>query len=170
MQLEPAFEDKLQSALLNDVEQRLVGEFDNVIAGFIEAVHRNLRDYASRHGYDIESTIESLGQPEVTVTDNSVEVVVGWESEQMARWEFGTRDHTIRATNADVLSFVWVADDKRGADPPQWVREEFDQARDPEGQFRSGWRVFLPEVEVQGLPESRAIRDGLNALRRVLEA
>ena len=49
------------------------------------------------------------------------------------------------------------------------AREEFDQARTSGGQFQSGWRVFLPDVDVSGLPESRAIRDALNALRRLLE-
>jgi len=167
MRLESGFEQDLEEALLDDAEQRLVGEFDNVIAGFIEAVHRNLRAYAARHGYDVESTIESLATPEVTRTGGRVEILVGWESDQMARWEFGTSDHHIDGD--PVLSFVWADNDKRGADPPQWVREEFDRARDAQGRFQSGWRVFLPEVEVRGLPESRAIRDGMHALRRVLE-
>ncbi len=80
----------------------------------------------------------------------------------MARWEFGTSDHHVDGD--PVLSFVWS-----GPDVPQWVRKEFDQARDPSGQFRSGWRVFLPDVDVSGLPESRAIRDAFNGLRRLLE-
>jgi hypothetical protein len=78
----------------------------------------------------------------------------------MGRWEFGTSDHTV---SGDPLSFVWE-------DPPQWVREEFDQARGSGGRFRSGWRVFLPETDVSGLEESRAIRDSLNGFRRLLRA
>jgi hypothetical protein len=73
-------------------------------------------------------------------------------------FETGTADHEIEATNADVLSFVW----ERRHDPPQWVRDEYEREGD-------GWRVFLPEVEVTGLPEGRFIRDSLNAFRRRLE-
>jgi len=80
----------------------------------------------------------------------------------MARWEWGTSDHTV--SGSKVLSWVWS-----GPDVPQWVREEFDQARDESGQFRSGWRVFFDSVDVSGLPEARAIRDALNAFRRLLK-
>jgi len=167
MQLESGFEDKLREALLDDVESKLVGQQDSIIFRFVEVVHANLRAYADRHGYDVESTIDSLGQPEVQRSGNRVVVTVGWQSDQMARWEFGTSDHHIDGD--PVLSFVWADNDKRGDDPPQWVREEFDRARDAQGRFQSGWRVFLPEVDVKGLPESRAIRDGMHALRRILE-
>jgi hypothetical protein len=167
MRLDSDFEQELEAALLDDVEQQLIGEFDNLVAGFVEAVHRNLRSYAAKHGYDVEETIESVQVPEVTRTNGKLTVRVGWESEQMSRWEFGTPPHTIEGD--PLLSFVWEDNPKRGDDPPEWVREEFDQARDTSGQFQSGWRVFLPEVEVRGIPESRAIRDALNDLRRVLE-
>ncbi|MFC7175262.1 hypothetical protein ACFQL0_21380 [Haloplanus litoreus] len=102
------------------------------------------------------------GEPQVERRRDRLVVAIGWESEQMARWEFGTSDHHVDGD--PVLSFVWS-----GPDVPQWVRKEFDQARDPSGQFRSGWRVFLPDVDVSGLPESRAIRDAFNGLRRLLE-
>jgi hypothetical protein len=166
--LNSGFEGDLEEALLDDAETRLVGEFDNLVARLIEIIHTELRAYADRHGYDVESTIASLATPEVTRSGGRIEVLVGWESEQMARWEFGTSAHTIDGN--PILSFVWTDDNKRGDDPPQWVREEFDQARDSEGQFRSGWRVFLPEVTVDGLPESRAIRDGIRAFRQVIES
>ena len=161
--LSTSFESDLREALLDDVETTLVGEEANLIFEFVELVHANLRAYGRRHDYNVESTIESLGTPQVQRTDNRVTVRVGWTSEQMARWEFGTETHSIQPTNAESLSFVWV-------DPPQWVREEFNQARESAGQFRSGYRVFLPEVGVEGLPESRAIRDSINAFRRVLES
>jgi hypothetical protein len=158
--LDSDFEDALREAVLDDAQATLVGEQANLIFEFVELVHTRLRAYGERHGYDVESTIDSLGQPQVDRGRETLTVTVGWQSPQMARWEFGTSDHTVDGN--PVLSFVWE-------DPPQWVREEFNQARDESGQFRSGWRVFFPEVEVSGLPESRAIRDAINALRRVLE-
>jgi hypothetical protein len=156
--LESGFEDKLQEALLDDVEQTMVGERASLVYEFVELVHTNLRAYAQRHGYDVESTIDSLGHPEIDRSDGTLTIRVGWKSEQIARWEFGTSDHTVKG---DPLSFVWY-------DPPQWIRKEFDQARTGGGQFASGWRVFLQETEPSGLPESRAIRDALNGLRRVM--
>ena len=158
--LESGFEDDLRKSAMDDVESKLVGQQASLIYEFVELVHTNLRSYAQRHGYDVESTIDSLGQPEVNRSDGRIEVRVGWKSEQMARWEFGTSDHKVEG---DPLSFVWY-------DPPQWVREEFDQARSSDGQFAQGWRVFLQETEPSGLPESRAIRDALNGFRRVLQA
>jgi len=165
--LENGFKDKLRDALLEDVEEQLVGSDDALIPEFIELVHARLRSYAERHNYDVESTIESVGEPAVDRDRDSLSVTVGWQSDQMARWEFGTSEHTIDGD--PVLSFVWADTNKPEDDPPQWVREEFPQARDGDGQFRSGWRVFLPEVTVDGIPESRAIRDSLNGLRRVVE-
>lgn len=160
MKLDADFEADLRDAVVDDVEHRMIGASANLAYQFVELVHTRLEAYADRHGYDVESTIESLGTPQVDRSRGGITVTVGWESDQMSRWEFGTSEHTVRG---DPLSFVWE-------NPPQWVREEFEQARTSGGQFRSGWRVFLDRVEVSGLPESRAIRDSLHALRRVLEA
>lgn len=159
--LESGFERDLREAVLDDAERRLVGERANLVFQFVELVHTHLRAYGERNGYDVESTIDSVGQPVVDRSRGRITVTVGWEHPQMARWEFGTSDHTIDGD--PVLAFVWE-------DPPQWVREEFDQARTAGGQFRSGWQVFLPSVDVDGLPASRAIRDALNGLRRVLSS
>lgn len=158
--LDSTFEADLREAMLDSAEHALVGQQASLVYQFVELVHTRLRAYGQRHGYDVESTIESLGQPEVTRSPDRLTIRIGWESEQMGRWEFGTSDHTVDGD--PILSFVWE-------DPPQWVREEFDQARGSGGEFESGWRVFLPETEPSGLPESRAIRDSLNALRRVIE-
>jgi len=158
--LDGGFEDQLQETLLDDLEKQMIGQEANLAYQFVELVHTRLRAYGERHGYDVEGTIDSLGTPEVTRSGDRVTVRVGWTSEQMARWEFGVSEHTIEGN--PVLSFVWE-------DPPQWVRQEFDQARGGGGQFASGWRVFLPEVEHPGIPESRAIRDSLQALRRVMQ-
>jgi hypothetical protein len=163
LNLERGFEAATERALLDDAESRLVGQQANLIFQFIELVHTRLRTYARRNDYDVDSTIDSLATPEVSRREDSVEIVVGWESEQMARWEFGVSPHTIDGD--PVLSFVWE-------DPPQWVREEFDQARSSGGEFRSGWRVFFDNVnwgsDTGGIPASRAIRESLRGLREVL--
>jgi hypothetical protein len=149
------FKDDLRETILTDAEDELVEQYAE---NFVDLVHARLRSYGNRHDYDVESTIDSFEGVDVSRTRNGVHIEATWASDQMDRWEFGTDDHTV---TGDPLSFVWE-------DPPQWVREEFDQARDAGGQFESGWRVFLPEVDVSGLPESRAIRDSLNGLRRLL--
>lgn len=157
--LESEFEDRLAEAVLEEAEHELVGRQASLVFEFVELVHTILRSYGRRHGYDVESTIDSLGQPEVDRTDGTLTIRIGWESEQMDRWEFGTSDHTIDGD--PVLVFVWE-------DPPQWIREEFDQARGSGGRFERGWQVFLPETDVAGIEESRAIRDAINALGRLL--
>ena len=161
MNLDSSFEADLREAVLDDVETKLVGEQASLVYQFVELVHTNLRAYGQRHGYNVESTIESLGTPEVDRSNGRIEVLVGWESEQMSRWEFGVSPHTIDGD--PLLSFVW-------SDPPEWVREEFDQARGSGGQYESGWRVFFESVDHPGIPESRAIRDSLNGLRRVMQS
>lgn len=157
--LDSSSEADLREAVLDDVESKLAGEEANLAFQFVELVHSNLRSYGRRQGYDVESTIESLGGPEVDRSGGTISVTVGWESEQMSLWEFGVSPHTIDGN--PILSFVWE-------NPPDWVRDEFDQARGSGGQFQSGWRVYFPSVENPGIPESRAIRDALNGLRQVL--
>lgn len=164
MNLESGFEDKLKAAMMDDVEQKLVGEEASLVYEFVELVHSRLRSYGQTHGYAVESTIDSIQQPEVDRSEGEITVTVGWASEQMARWEFGTEAHPVDGN--PILSFVWAEEHN----PPQWVKEEFDQARSTDGQYRSGWRVFLPQTNVEGLPESRAIRDAMNGLRRLLQA
>lgn len=155
--LDGGFEGDLREAVLDNAEPRV----EDLVANFVEIVHANLRAYGERHGYDVESTIESVAEPEIDRSGGSITVRVGWGSEQMSRWEFGVSPHTI--DGQPILSFVWE-------DPPAWVREEFDQARGSGGEFRSGWRVFFESVEHPGIPESRAIRDSLTALRQVLRS
>jgi len=155
------FEDSLRDAVLDEVEHELTGRQANLVFQFVELVHSNLRSYGKRQGYDVESTIDSLGTPVVDRSGDTISVTVGWVSEQMSRWEFGVSPHTIDGN--PILSFVWE-------NPPDWVREEFDQARGAGGQFESGWRVFFPSVDHPGIPESRAIRDALNGLQQVLRS
>lgn len=159
--IESSFEANLQEAVLNDAGHKLAGKQASLVYQFVELVHTHLRAYGQRHNYDVESTIDSLGTPVVDRSDGKISVTVGWEGEggeQMSRFEFGVPPHTI---SGDPLAFIWE-------NPPEWVKEEFDQARSGGGQFRSGYQVFLQKVEHPGIPESRAIRDSLNGLRRVL--
>ena len=158
--LDSGFESDLREALLDEAEVKLVGEQANLVFQFVELVHTRLRAYGQRNGYDVEPAIESLAQPTLDRSADRVRVSVGWDDEQMARWEFGVSGHTIDGN--PILSFVWE-------NPPEWVRQEFDQARGPGGQFASGWRVFFDSVDHPGIPESRVIRDSLHALREVLE-
>lgn len=157
MDLERGFVDKAREAILDDAEF----EVRRLMENLVDVTHANLRAYGRRHGYAVESSIESVSDVQVDRSGGTITARVEWESEQFARWEFGVAPHTIDGD--PILSFVWE-------DPPQWVREEFDQARGSGGQFRSGWRVFFSDVQHPGIPESRALRDAMNGLRRLVQA
>lgn len=156
MHLDSSFEADLREAVLDDIEATLVGRQGNLVHRFVQRVHATLRAYGERHDYDAEPLIESLGQPQVSRGPRGVVVRVGWDHEAFPYFEYGTSEHTIEGD--PVLSFVW--EDRH--DPPPWVAREFEREGD-------GFRVFLPEVEVAGLPESRAIRDAMHWLRRELQ-
>jgi hypothetical protein len=153
--LESGFEGKLQEALFDDVERRLVGERDNLVAQAISFVHGRLDRYAREFDYRVEPIKESLVVEGVQRSGGSITVRFGWTHEAMPYLEFGTSEHTIGGD--PVLSFIW----EERHDPPDWVAEEFEAEGD-------GYRVFLPEVEVAGVRETRAVRDALNMLRRRL--
>ena len=141
----PNFEADAREALLDDLEDYAREE----IAPQVQShAHEILRQYGQRNDYDVEPIIEA-GETDVSRRGDRVVVRFGWP-EPAIYFERGTVEHVVEAKNADVLSFIWE-------DPPEWVREEFE----PEG---DGYRVFLPKVEVAGLPESRFIRDTLNWL------
>lgn len=140
--LEPGFGAKLEAASL-DAAEKLARE---VIAPEVQSHAHSLLDaYGQRYGYDVQSLIDAA-ETRVERRNGSVVVRWGWP-EPAIYMEYGTPRHG--PTDADVLSWVWE-------DPPAWVREEFDREGD-------GYRVFFPEVE--GLPESRFMRDTLNWLR-----
>jgi hypothetical protein len=141
----PNFEADAREALLDELEDYAREE----IAPQVQAhAHEILHQYGQRHDYDVEPIIEA-GKTEIIRRGDRVVVRFGWP-EPAIYFERGTVEHVVEAKSADVLSFIWE-------DPPEWVREEFE----PEG---DGYRVFLPKVEVAGLPESRFIRDTLNWL------
>ena len=153
MELDSGFEDDLREALLDDVEQRV----ENDIAPDLESQLRDrIQAYGNRHDYDVQALLAGL-EVEVARTVAGVRAIARLPDPAIL-FERGTVDHEVHARNADVLSFIW----EKRHDPPEWVREEYEREGD-------GWRVFLPSVEVSGLPEGRFIRDTLNAIRRRLE-
>lgn len=159
--LDAGFESDAREAILDEVEGELVGRQNSLVHRFVQVVHNNLRSYGRRHDYDVEPSMESFEIGRVERSGNTIRVTVEWTDPQFGRWEFGIEPHEIRARNAEALAFVWE-------DPPQWVREEFNQARDAGGRFSSGWMVFFQSVDHPGIPESRALRDAINGLRELL--
>ena len=141
----PSFEADARDALLDELEAYAREEIAPAVQ---QHAHDILEAYGRRHDYNVESII-AAGETAVERRGDRVVVRWGWP-EPAIFFERGTVDHVVEARNADVLSFIWE-------DPPQWVREEYEREGD-------GWRVFLPKVEVSGLPESRFIRDTLNWL------
>lgn len=141
------FKADARDAVLDDLEQHAREEIAPTVRNHANGL---LRSYGQRNDYDVAPIIDAA---ETEVKRRGDEVVVRWGwPEPAIFFERGTVDHVVEADEAPVLSFIWE-------DPPQWVQEEFDREGD-------GWRVFLPKVEVDGLPESRFIRDTLNWLRR----
>lgn len=140
-----SFEGDARDALLDELE---VYAREEIAPAVQQHAHDILEAYGRRHDYNVESII-AAGETAVERRGDRVVVRWGWP-EPAIFFERGTVDHVVEARNADVLSFIWE-------DPPQWVREEYEREGD-------GWRVFLPSVEVSGLPESRFIRDTLNWL------
>ncbi len=155
------FDREAAAELLDEVEHALVGQQNNLVFQAVEHAHEQLEAYGGEHEYRVESVIESFAGVTVDRNASSIKVTWGWSHPAAEFFEFGTSDHTIEGD--PVLSFVW-------SEPPAWVREEFDQARGSGGQFASGWRVFLPEVEVSGLPEARFARSSQHWLRRQVQA
>ncbi|WP_435346027.1 hypothetical protein [Haloarchaeobius sp. HRN-SO-5] len=150
--LDPGFESQLREAVLDDAQHEYVGKQNNLVFQTVEEAHSILREYGQAFDYDVEPIIESFGPVEVDRTDQRLTVRWGWEHPASVYMEFGTSDHTV--DGEPVLSFVWSREDA-----PDWVAREFE----PEG---DGYRVFLPEVDVRGLPESRYVRRSLHWLRR----
>jgi hypothetical protein len=156
MNLASDFESKATEAILDEAEHQLVGKRDNIIAAVISRVHGRLDRYGREFGYNVDPIKQSLAPVDVQRSGDGLTIRFGWTHEAMVYLEFGTSEHTIEGD--PVLSFVW----EERHDPPAWVREEFEAEGD-------GYRVFLPEVTVAGVRETRAVRDALNWLRRDLQ-
>jgi len=136
--LENDFEAKLQEALLDDIEQTLEEEIGPWL---IQTAREQWEAYASRNGYDIEFIWEDA-EFAVERDDDSVTLRVEWP-ELSALFEFGVEPHTIEGN--PTLTFYWEAKD-------QWITTD-----------EVNWGS-----ETGGINESRAVRDAMNDLRRLL--
>lgn len=144
------FDNGLREALLDDIEHHARQD----LGPELEAKANDLLSrYGERHDYDVGTLVEAA-ETEVVRDSSSVRIVLRYPDPALL-FERGTVDHAIEAKGDGVLSFIWE-------DPPRWVQEEFE----PEG---DGYRVFLPSVEVSGLPEAAFLRDALNEMRRRLK-
>jgi hypothetical protein len=145
----------ITEAVTDEVRQQLVGQERNLIARTIIEANSNLEEAAAVNEWDVESVTASW---DVVVDERGGELAIRIENTHPAAdfFEFGTSDHVINGR--PVLSFVW----EERHDPPEWIREHFDEATSEGG--RPGYRVFLPRVEVQGLPETRFLRAALDFL------
>ncbi|WP_135807357.1 hypothetical protein [Halorussus marinus] len=140
MNLDSSFEDDLRAAILDDVEQQFR---DEIGPELIDVARSNWEAYASRNDYDISHIWEDADLV-IERDDSSVSVRIEWP-ELTALFEFGVSPHTIEGN--PLLHFYWDEID-------QWVTTESVE-----------WGS-----ETGGIPESRAIRDAMNELRRVLQA
>jgi len=147
------FQANAHEALLDAAEQRAR---EDLAPRLKTDANELLTRYGQRHDYEV-GTLVAAAQTAVERTNDRVTITLQYP-EPALLFERGTVAHTVEARNAEVLSFIW----ERGHNPPQWVREDYDR----EG---GGWRVFLPSVEVSGLPEAAFIRDALNKLRQDLQ-
>ena len=138
--LESGFEDKLREAMLDDVEQKVRDEYGPALKSFAK---ENFEAYAARHDYDIEHIWEDAEGPLVERDDDSVTLRIEWPG-LTALFEFGVAPHTIEGN--PTLHFYWEEID-------QWVKTDSVE-----------WGS-----ETGGIPESRAIRDAMNEIRRVLQ-
>lgn len=136
--------------VLDDAERRLVGESRPLVYQAMRVSHGTLRSYASRTDYDVEAIVDSFAGPEVDRSNGQLTVTWRWEHPAAVFMNNGTSDHTIHGD--PVLSFIWE-------DPPASAREKWPEEGD-------GVRVFVEQVSVSGLPESRYVQAGLNWLRQ----
>lgn len=139
-------------AFLDDAERALVGEYNPLVSQAVRVSYGTLRSYASRTDYDIDPIEDSFGDVDVARSGDALTVTWGWDHPAAVFFNAGTSDHTIHGD--PVLSFIWE-------DPPATARERWPEEVD-------GVRVFVEEVSVSGLPESRFVQAGLNWLRQEL--
>jgi hypothetical protein len=139
MELESGFEDNLREAILDDVEETLQEEIGPAL---IQTAEENWKSYAQANGYDIEHIWQDVEGPLVERSGDSIQLRIEWP-ELTALYEFGVSPHTIEGN--PLLHFYY---EKIG----QWVTTESVEWGSDTG----------------GIPESRAIRDSMNWLRRAV--
>lgn len=153
--LERDFEDKLASAILDEVEARF-HDPDGPVHQAVDHSHEVLREYGSRHDYNVEPIIDAHHHPTIERGDRYVRATWGWDHEAAPYFEYGTSDHVVDGN--PVLVFIWE-------DAPQSVHEMFPDTERVDGDPK----VFLPQTEPSGIPESRFIREGIRFLRRTIQ-
>ena len=136
--------------VLDDAERKLVGESRPLVYQAMRVSHGTLRSYAGRTDYDVEPIAESFQTPEVSRSDTELTVTWRWDHPAAVFMTNGTSDHTIHGD--PILSFIWE-------DPPASAREQWPEEGD-------GVRVFVEQVSVSGLPQSRFVQAGLEWLRQ----
>jgi hypothetical protein len=156
MELSSNFEHELEQAFLDEVVDSFTNEGGPIWAA-VEKSHEVLREYGREYDYDVGPVIESLSEPAITRSEHAVEAYWGWHHPGAPHFAYGTDPHPVTGSP---LSFVW---ENPPADAEAWLAENFEREGD-------GYRVFLPESNVSGLPESRFVREGLNFVRHQLRS
>jgi len=146
-ELDSGFEDGLQAAVLDDVEQKA----PEIEQRMLLMAETNWRRYASDNGYDIDHIWRDV-ESDVRRFGNSVRISAQWPFS--ALFEFGVEPHTIEGN--PYLSFVWESP--------------------PEGTRPPGAPKFVQTESVNwgsvtgGIPKARAVRDMLRELRGELRS
>lgn len=138
--LDSDFEDKLEAAVLDEVEEDL-RRVDGPVAHAIARSERRLQLYAEK--YDVEPILDSLEGPHISREGDTI--TVEWEFTHGASgfFEFGTTDHKVEGN--PVLAFEY-----------------------PKSEGGPGDVVFSSGHMVSGLDETRFTRYGLEELRHEL--
>lgn len=133
--------DGAREDFLDDIERKFREEIGPKLKRIAKA---NWKAYAQRNEYDIDHVWEDASEPIVERDGDSVSVRIEWP-ELTALFEFGVSPHTIEGD--PLLHFYYERID-------QWITTE-----------SVNWGS-----ETGGINESRAIRDAMNQIRRVVSA
>ena len=137
MEIDNSFQEAVETAMLDAVEQRLREEIGPQLK---QTARENFESYAAANGYDIEHIWEDAEGPTVEREDGAVTVRIEWPA-LTALFEFGVSPHTIDGN--PLLKFYWEAKD-------QWITTE-----------SVDWGS-----ETGGIPAARAIRNALADVER----
>lgn len=141
--LETGFEQKATDAFQQAAVDGLYGERGNVVFEFIQTVNENFQRYARANGYDIDHIWQDVEVTDAQPTATGARARIEWPG-LTGLFEYGVSPHTIDGN--PLLHFYWEEAD-------QWVQTE-----------SVDWGS-----ETGGIPEARAIRNGLRSLRASLQ-
>jgi hypothetical protein len=133
--------DAARQALLDGVEQTMVGARGNLVFQSVQRVHEAIDGYAASNSYDLNFFSETFSGVDYQRDRTSIRIEWSWAGDLPMFYEFGVSPHTIEGD--PLLHFYWEEID-------QWIQTESVE-----------WGS-----ETGGIPESRAVRDSLNWLRR----